>query len=112
MSYVARATFAFSVMIMFWYIIIVGFAMDDLAIEKALDPGKANLVGSGSSSVNDTTTGEFSVSNIKDISFLRRFWITVFGMPWWFNLFVGLFNGFVLFMLTLLWILKVIHGEG
>lgn len=112
MSFVARVTFAFSIMLLMWYIIIVAFAMDSVAIERALDIGKANLVTTGSSAVNDTTTGEFSISNVKDISFIRRFWITVQSMPWWFNLFIGLFNGFLLFMLTLLWVLKIVHGEG
>ncbi len=112
MSFVARVTFVFSVLILTWYIIVVAFAMDDIAIARAVDPGSANLVGVGSSGVNDTTAGQFSLGNIKDISFIRRFWITVAGMPWWFNLIIGLFNGFMLFLLTVLWIIKVIHGNG
>lgn len=110
MSYVVRLTFTFAFMIAIWYIITIAFAMDDIAVERAVEPGNANLIAP-TGSVNDTTTGEFSVGNVKDISFIRRFWITVFDMPWWFNLFIGLFNGFVLFILTVMWILKIVHGE-
>jgi hypothetical protein len=112
MSLTTELTIGFSVMITIWFLVVTGFAIDDVAVEKAISAGRANLVSEGSSGVNDTTAGTFAVSNVKDISFIRRFAIIVNDMPWWFNIFVGLVNGFGLFMLTLLWILKVIHGDG
>ena len=118
MSFVARVTMAFAVMCMVWYVVVVGFAMDDVAITKALSDNdiptsdQAMIPDSGTATANTTTAGEFSVSSVKDISFIKRFWIAVSGMPWWFNLFIGLFNGFILLMLTILWIVKVVHGNG
>ena len=112
MSFVAKLTIAFAILMTLWVVTVTAFSMDDVAVERSLNIGSGNLVTTSGISVNDSTAGTFSVGSVKNISFIKRFWLTVKDMPWWAGMMIALFNGFMLLLLTILWIVKIVHGNG
>lgn len=74
---------------MILFILIAAFAMDGVSI--------------GQASNTFTTVNESGVDNPTDISessFLTRFWVSIWDLPWWFNMFAVVFVNLILLPIT------------
>lgn len=78
---------------LFVFIIITAFAMDDVSVGRA---------GDVYSELNES--GDIDTSSVAEIGFLKRFWIIMWDLPWWFNIFVIFVNLILIPICVLAWI--------
>lgn len=80
----------------FWYILIVAFTSDGVVIGEPNNFYETELNATGDDIDTDTTA-------VYDQSWIARFFINVWNLPWWLNIFVVLLNGVGLVIILAAW---------
>lgn len=75
------------------FVLITAFAMDDIAIGRT-----SNVY----SSIN--SSGQGLPGDVSEPSFLERFGIVMWGLPWWLNTFVIFVNALLIPITILAWV--------
>jgi len=75
------------------FVLITAFASDDMAIGQA-----SNVY----EEIDET--GNIDDVNVKDVGFMERFWIILWDLPWWINVFVIFMNVLLIPITIFAWI--------
>lgn len=93
-QYVLPLTLLLVIFNIFWYIIVISFTADGIIV------GQTNNLNS----IDGNITGDdIDLGDITSLGWIKRFFLNVWGLPWWLNVFIGTLNGIGLFLVGAAW---------
>ena len=91
-------TVAYVMFCLLYYVIFVAFSMDPIHTEGSI----GSIDASSDISINESEDSTYV--SYTDRNWISKFFITVFNMPWWLNVFIGTLQVVILGVLTLAWV--------
>ena len=96
-NYAPIMTLAYVFFCLLWYVIMFAFSQDTIEAEYIGSMNNYN-------ELNINESEDSSSVSYTDRSWVSKFFITVFGLPWWLVVFTVVFQGVFLVVIILSWV--------